>query len=179
MDMHQGDNITLSSISSTVHVGAHADAPSHFTADGAAIDAVPLDAYIGPCEVVDCPAPRERLIRPEDCAGALARGARRILFRTLSQPDPEHFNTDFAAFSPEAMRAMGEAGVVLVGIDSASVDPFDSKDLPAHQQLARFGMRNLEGLDLRHVRAGAYELIALPLKLVGCDASPVRAILRR
>ena len=178
LDMHEGHNITLSSLTATVHIGAHADAPSHFTATGAAIDVVALDAYIGPCEVVDCLAPRGGLIRAEDCAPALARGATRLLFRTLSQPDPNHFNTDFAAFSPEALEAMGAAGVVLVGIDTPSVDPFHSKDLPAHQQLARFQMRNLEGLDLRHAPAGTYELIALPLKLAGFDASPVRAILR-
>jgi arylformamidase len=73
---------------------------------------------------------------------------------------------------------MGEAGVKLIGIDTASVDPFDSKDLKAHGELHQFGIRNLESLDLRHVPDGDYDLIALPLKLVGFDASPVRAILR-
>lgn len=179
LDMHQGHNLTLSGIRTTVHIGAHADAPNHYRADGASIDQVDLTAYIGPCEVIDCRAPRDGLILPEHCAAALARGARRLLFRTLTQPDPEQFNTDFAAFSPAAMQAMGAAGVLLVGIDTASVDPFNSKDLPAHQVLAQFGMRNLEGLDLRQVSPGHYELIALPLKLADCDASPVRAVLRR
>lgn len=179
LDMHAGHNITLSSVTTTVHVGAHADAPSHFHADGAAIDAVPLDAYVGPCEVVTVTRERGGLIRPEDCAEALKRGAKRLLFKTLSQPDPDHFNTDFVAFSPEAMRALGEAGVVLVGIDTPSVDPFSSKDLPAHQELFRFGIRNLEGLVLSHVPDGVYEVIALPLKIAGADASPVRAVLRR
>jgi arylformamidase len=178
LDMHQGHNLTLSSVTTTVHVGAHADAPSHYVKDAPAIDAVALEAYVGPCEVVDCLLPRHGLIRPEHCAAALARGARRLLFRTLTQPDPDFFNTDFAAFSPEALRVMGQAGVVLVGIDTPSVDPFESKDLQAHQELMRFGIRNLEGLVLAHVAPGPYELIALPLKLAGADASPVRAVLR-
>lgn len=178
LDMHDGANLTLSSFTSTVHVGAHTDAPSHYARDGASIEQVDLGAYVGPCTVITCTAPRGRLIQPEDCSKALTRGAKRLLFRTLSQPDPEVFNTDFVAFSPAAIQAMGRAGVVLVGIDTASVDPFDSKTLDAHNELLRANIRNLEGLDLRHVQDGDYELIALPLKLVGFDASPVRAVLR-
>ena len=181
LDVHAGHNITLSSVTTTVHVGAHADAPSHYHADGVAIDRVSLDAYLGPCMVLTVKVKNgaARLITPEDCAPALAAGAQRILFRTLSQPDPSQFNTDFMAFAGEAIETMGRAGVVLVGIDTPSVDPFESKDLPAHQALFRHGMRNLEGLVLAHVTDGSYELIALPLRIVGADASPVRAVLRR
>jgi arylformamidase len=178
LDMHAGHNLTLSSMATTVHVGAHADAPSHYRRDGASIDQVDLEAYIGPCVVVSCQVPAGGLIEPAHCAAALAGGARRILFRTGSQPDPERFNTDFAAFSPAAIEAMGKAGVVLVGIDTASVDPFASKELPAHQMLMKYGIRNLEGLALTGAADGEYELIALPLRLVGFDASPVRAVLR-
>ncbi len=178
LDMHAGANLTLSSLSTTVHIGAHADAPNHYVTDGASIDEVPLDAYVGPCTVVTSEHPQGRLIQVKDCQAAVQKGAKRILFRTLSQPNPRHFNTDFVAFSPEALDYMGKAGVLLVGIDTASVDPFDSKDLPAHLTLIRHGMRNLEGLVLAHVADGDYELIALPLKLKGFDASPVRAVLR-
>ncbi len=178
-DIAQGANIRLSSFNATVHLGAHADAPNHYHRDGKAIDAVELDAYVGPCEVVTVKSAKGGLIGPEHCRDALQRGAKRILFKTGSQPDPTTFNTDFVAFSADAVRVMGEAGVVLIGIDTASVDPFESKDLPAHQVLYEFGIRNLEGLVLRHVADGAYELIALPLKLAGFDASPVRAVLRR
>jgi arylformamidase len=179
LDMATGAHLTLSSLETTVHIGAHADAPSHFIKEGAGIHEVDLEAYIGPCVVVTVLNPLGRLIRPEHCQGAIEAGARRILFRTLSQPDYTKFNTDFVAFSPEAVKAMGEAGVKLIGIDTASVDPFDSKDLRAHQELYRFDIRNIESLDLRHVPDGEYELIALPLKLEGFDASPVRAILRQ
>ena len=179
LDMHKGHNLTLSSLTSTVHVGAHADAPSHYHADGATIDQVDLDAYVGPCTVVTVWRPSGGLIGVDACRPALDKGAQRILFRTLSQPDPHHFNTDFVAFSPEAVEALGGGGVKLVGLDTASVDPYSSKELPAHNALFRHGIRNLEGLDLRHVEDGDYELIALPLRLVGFDASPVRAVLRR
>jgi arylformamidase len=179
LDMNAGANLTLSSLTSTVHIGAHADAPSHYQAAAPTIDQVSLDAYIGPCTVVSVNIAPGGLIEPKHCAQALQSGAKRILFRTLSQPNYQHFNTDFVAFSAAAITLMGQAGVVLIGIDTASVDPFESKNLPAHQELHRHGIRNLEGLDLSAVADGDYELIALPLRLVGFDASPVRAILRR
>lgn len=171
-----GSNIDLSTITTTVHIGAHADAPSHFHSDGVTIDRVAIEPYWGPCTVIT--VRRRPLIMPEDVAPALAKGARRILVRTDTQPDRTVFPTDFSAFSPEAVRAMGAAGVVLIGIDTASVDPFSSKALPAHQELYRCNIRNLEGLSLEHVPDGEYELVAIPLKLAGGDASPVRAVLR-
>ncbi|MEY4631255.1 MAG: metal-dependent hydrolase/cyclase [Pseudomonadota bacterium] len=172
-----GSNIDLSALTTTVHVGAHADAPSHYRAGGNTIDQVDLTPYLGRCVVVD--ARGARRIQPEHCAPALASGHVRLLFKTRTHREGPVFETDFAAFSPEAVQLMGESGVLLAGIDTNSVDPFDSKDLPAHQMFARFHMRNLEGLDLLDVTPGEYELIALPLKLAGFDASPVRAVLRR
>lgn len=171
----EGANLDLSSVSTTVHIGAHADAPSHYHKKGVTIDQVSLEPYIGLCAVVDA---GKTCISVEDCQKALRTKQTRILFKTLSQPRWDVFNEDFAYFDPKGLRLLGEAGVVLVGIDTPSVDPFSSKDLPAHQVLFEFGMRNLEGLDLSQVPDGIYELIALPLKLSGFDASPVRAILR-
>jgi arylformamidase len=179
LDMATGANLTLSSLKTTVHIGAHTDAPSHYSASGASIEQVDLDPYIGPCTVVSCQIVPGALIQTAHCIQAIKRGATRILFRTLSAPDYKFFNTDFVAFSPEAVAAMGEAKVKLIGIDTPSVDPFDSKTLPAHNMLLRYGIRNIEGLHLIDVADGDYELVALPLKLVGFDASPVRAILRR
>ena len=174
-DIDTGSNIDLSTIRSTVHLGAHADAPKHFHASGATIDGVKLDAYIGPCEVVSVIG--KQLIESSDCIAVVKKGAQRILFRTLSAPNPDIFNEDFCAFSAEALDYLGKNGVKLIGIDTPSVDPFSSKDLPAHQMLRKHDMRNLEGLVLAHVSDGSYELIALPLKLAGFDASPVRAVL--
>jgi arylformamidase len=104
--------------------------------------------------------------------------APRVLFATGTFPDPEQFNTDFAALSPELVEHLNGLGVKLVGIDTPSVDPFDSKELPAHRTFLKHDMAILEGLVLAGVPAGVYEVIALPLRLVGFDASPVRAVLR-
>ena len=102
----------------------------------------------------------------------------RVLLATGTYPDPGTFNTDFTALSPELVDWLAERGVNLVGVDTPSVDPVDSKDLPAHKAFLKNDMYILEGLVLSDVPEGHYELIALPLKLVGFDASPVRATLR-
>lgn len=174
LDMRRGDNLTLSTLRTTVHLGAHADAPSHYDVDGAAIDACPLETYLGPCQVIRVEADRGERMASLPCAVA----APRVLFATGTFPDPEKFNRDFAAFSTGLLDTLAASGVVLVGIDTPSVDLFESKDLPAHLTCARHGLALLEGLVLRDVPAGLYELIALPLRLTGFDASPVRAVLR-
>jgi arylformamidase len=175
-DLKRGDNLTLSTLHATVHLGAHADAPSHYGANAPAIDAQALDAYLGPCQVVRVAAARGTRLTPADLAKPVR--AERLLLATGTYPDPEHFNEDFAALSPELVEILHGQGVRLVGIDTPSVDLFDSKDLPAHRAFLRCNMAILEGLALAGVPEGLYELIALPLRLVGFDASPVRAVLR-
>jgi arylformamidase len=175
-DLQRGDNITLSTLHATVHLGAHADAPSHYGADAPAIHERSLDYYLGPCQVVRIAAPRGTRITPEMLPQPVQ--AERLLIATGSFPDPEQFNTDFAALSPEMVRRLHDQGVRLVGIDTPSVDLFESRDLPSHQMFLRCDMAILEGLALAEVPEGIYELIALPLRLVGFDASPVRAILQ-
>jgi len=176
LDMKRGDNLTLSTLRATVHLGAHADAPSHYAAHGAAIESRPLDLYLGPCQVVALGVPFATRIRPAMLAAPIR--AERVLFVTRTFPDPERFNDDFAALSPELVDHLHEQGVRLVGIDTPSVDLFHSKDLPSHQACLRHDMAILEGLVLAGVPEGLYELIALPLRLEGFDASPVRAVLR-
>jgi arylformamidase len=177
LDMNAGANLTLSDIRTTVHVGAHADAPSHYVADGADIAARPLDFYIGRCVVVHVSVERGQRITPEHIIGK-AITAPRVLFRTGTFPDPRRWNDDFASLSPSLVDTLRERGVVLIGIDTPSVDPFESKALEAHQAFARNDMAILEGLVLDDVGEGEYELIAPPLRLRGADASPVRAVLR-
>jgi arylformamidase len=176
MDMKRGDNITLSTLRASVHLGAHADAPSHYGADAPAIHERDLEAYLGPCQVMRVEVPRATRITPAILPAPVA--APRLLLATGTFPDPEQFNTDFAALSPELVEALHRQGVRLIGIDTPSVDLFESKDLPAHQVCLRCDIAILEGVVLAGVPEGVYELIALPLKLVGFDASPVRAILR-
>ncbi len=175
-DMEKGSNLTLSTLHATVHLGAHADAPSHYGANAPSIEQRDFDHYLGPCQVMRLQMPRDTRVTPADIKVPIR--AERILVGTGTYPDPNHFNEDFAGLAPQLVERFHKAGVVLVGIDTPSVDPFASKDLPAHKRCLAADMAILEGLVLDHVPGGVYDLIALPLRLVGFDASPVRAVLR-
>jgi arylformamidase len=168
--------VNLSAITMSPHLGAHADAPLHYGVDAPDIAAVALEPYLGPCRVVHAIG-RFPLVRPEHLAHASAGLPPRVLVRTCLKA-PTRWSFDFAAFAPETIAWLAAQGVRLVGIDAQSVDPADSKTLDSHQQLLAHDMRVLENLVLDAVPAGDYELIALPLRLAGLDASPVRAILR-
>lgn len=178
LDLAAGDVLTLSTLHGTVHLGAHTDAPSHYGLGAPSIGEVPLDAYLGPCEVVRVEVGRGERITAE-LLGDWTPAAPRVLFATGTYPDPDTFTTDFAALSAPLVARLAAAGVVLVGIDTPSVDLSDSKDLPAHHACLGTGTAVLEGIVLDGVEPGIWELIALPLRLEGFDASPVRAVLRR
>jgi arylformamidase len=175
-DLKRGGHITLSTLRSTVHLGAHADAPSHYGADAPAMHERSLDYYLGRCQLLRVAVPRGACITPAMLRMPVA--AERVLLATDTYPDPEQFNEDFASLSPQLVDNLHGQGVKLIGIDTPSVDPYSSKDLPAHQAFLEHNMAILEGLVLNDVPEGIYELIALPLRLEGFDASPVRAILR-
>jgi arylformamidase len=170
-----GANIDLSEIRTTVHVGAHADAPSHYVGGGATIEQRPLERYLGPCQVVEVSVQRGARVVPGDVRVPIE--APRVLFRTATFPDPDAFSEDFAALSPALIDWLAGQGVVLVGLDTPSVDLFDDAVLLTHQAIARHDLAILEGVVLDGVAPGVYTLIALPLKLEGADASPVRAVL--
>lgn len=170
-----GDNIELSSVRTTVHVGAHTDAPNHYAADGEGIDTRPLELYYGPCEVRTVDLPRGSRVRPKDLIRPPL--APRFLLRTRSMPDPDLFNEDFVALSAELIDWLHGHGVRLVGLDTPSIDPAADAALESHAAVARHDMAILEGVVLDGVEDGLYTLIALPLKLRGADASPVRAVL--
>lgn len=176
MDMHDGQHVTVSTLRTTVHIGAHVDAPNHYDPDGRDIDQQPLDLYLGQCQVVDVNVGRGELITLDRLDGPIR--AERLLLRTGTMPDPQKFNDDFAALDPAFVDDLKNAGVRLIGIDTPSVDPASSKELPAHRRIAACDLAILEGIVLRDVTPGFYELIALPLRLAGFDASPVRAVLR-
>jgi arylformamidase len=172
-----GCPVNLSAITMSPHVGAHADAPLHYANGAKTIGEVPLEPYLGPCRVVhaiDCGA----LVRREHLLRALGDAPPpRVLVRTCLRA-PTVWSDEFSSFAPETIEWLAGLGVVLVGIDSQSVDPASSKTLDSHQQLLRHDLRVLENLVLDDVPEGDYELIALPLKLTTADASPVRAVLR-
>ena len=175
MSIKAGDNLDLSDIKTTLHVGAHADAPSHYHQKGETIEHRSLSMYMGAAQVIEVNIPRGERIKISDFSVAIK--APRVLFKTHSFPNPDYWNEDFNSLSPELIEYLNSQGVVLVGIDTPSVDPSTDKELPSHQALFKTNMAVLEGIILKHVAEGLYDLIALPLKIANADASPVRAIL--
>jgi arylformamidase len=169
--------VNVSAITLSPHVGAHADAPLHYDAQGAAVGALDLTPFLGHCRVIHAidAAP---LITVVHLQHALADVPPRVLVRTCRQFPLTQFDPQLTAFHPDTVQHLADLGVQLIGIDSASIDPADSKPLPSHQVIRQRGLRVLENLLLDDVPEGDYELIALPLKLMTADASPVRAVLR-
>ena len=170
--------VNVSALELSPHVGAHADAPLHYDSDGLAIGALDLDPYLGPCRVIHaigCGA----LVEWRHLAHALALLPPRVLVRTYARSPVDRWDPALAAYAADTIDRLAALGVRLVGIDTASIDPADSKSLPSHQAIRRHDLRVLENLVLDDVAEGDYELIALPLRLTTADASPVRAVLRR
>lgn len=172
-----GCPVNVSEITLSPHVGAHADAPLHYAPDGATIGDVDLTPFLGRCRVIHAIA-RGPLIEWSHIEHAVADLPPRVLVRTYQRAPVERWDGALAAYAPATIERLAALGVKLVGIDTASIDPADSKTLDSHQVIRRMNLRVLENLVLDDVPEGDYELIALPLKLVSADASPVRAVLR-
>jgi arylformamidase len=175
-----GSPVNVARLTCSPHTGAHADAPLHYDAQGAAIGAVPLTPYLGACRVIHClgVAP---LVLPEHIAPYLDTASLppRVLLRTYERAPVTEWDSAFCAVAPETIDLLAERGVSLIGIDTPSLDPQESKTMDAHGRIRAHRMSILEGLVLDAIAPGDYELIALPLKLATLDASPVRAVLRR
>ena len=173
--------VNVSAITLSPHLGAHADAPLHYDPEGLAVGALDLTPFLGPCRVIHAIAPGP-LVMPHHLAHALGEPSsplpQRVLVRTYQHMPQREWDGALSAFAPETVELLADRGVLLVGIDTASIDPADSKTLDSHQVIRRRGLRVLENLVLDDVPEGDYELIALPLKLTTADASPVRAVLR-
>lgn len=175
--LEPGCPVNVARITMSPHVGAHADAPLHYDGHGAAAGALELEPYLGPCRVIHAIGCGP-LVRWTDVEHAAHDLPARVLVRTYQRNPIERWDPQLAAFAPDTIERLADRGVRLVGIDTASIDPAASKELPSHQVIRRRGLRVLENLVLDAVPEGDYELIALPLKLVAADASPVRAVLR-
>lgn len=172
-----GCPVNVAEFSMSAHCGAHADAPLHYDAEGASIDVLDLADFIGPARVIDARG-SGALLQPQEIAAALDGVPPRVLLRLEDTLDPMAWPAGFRALAAETMELLADRGVRLVGIDVPSVDPDTSKNLPAHMAARRRDLRIIENLALHGVEPGEYELIALPLKLEGLDAAPLRAVLR-
>lgn len=178
MRLARGNPCNLSSVTMSLHAGTHLDAPFHFDDQGNDMGTTALENFIGPARVATIEA--ERGIEAADLLTLEWCGVERILFRTRSSRWSEtRFDPQFAYLTEEAAGFLGEKGMLLVGIDSPSVDLFGGKTMGAHKTLQSHGVMILEGVRLFGVPDGEYELVCLPLKIAGADGSPVRAILRR
>ncbi|BBP97215.1 kynurenine formamidase [Burkholderia sp. SFA1] len=175
--MEAGSPVNVARLTLSPHTGAHADAPLHYDEHGAPIGEVALDTYIGACRVVHCIG-ASPLVTPAHIADFLGDVPARILLRTYTNAPLDAWDSAFTAVAPETIDLLAEKGVKLIGIDTPSLDPQDSKTMDAHKRIRAHGMAILEGLVLDAVAPGDYELIALPLKFSTLDASPVRAVLR-
>ena len=171
--------VNVNSITFSPHTGAHADAPMHYANGGASSGELDLTPYLGRCRVIHC-LDAGPLVLPKHIAHALDNLPQRVLLRTARIASQSWVS--FTALSQDTLGLLATKNIanllLLVGIDTPSVDPATSQDLPCHQQLLARNLRVLENLVLDDVPEGDYELIALPLKLMRADASPVRAVLR-
>lgn len=170
--------MNLTTMSLSPHTGTHADAYYHYEDNGAHPASMPLSAYVGRARVVTVTKHDGALMPDDFLDGTFDQIDRLLIHSAVSDLGDEVWPLAFPYLSVELIELLAEKSVVLVGLDSPSVDAFESKDLPCHHALRRHGMVNLECLYLRDVPDGDYELIALPLKLDLTCGSPVRAILR-
>lgn len=174
--LDEGETVNLSTIQMSSHAGTHLDAPLHYLPQGASVDEIPLLQLAGPCLVIE--AKEASCISPDTVAVNDELQIPRLLFKTNhSDLSDTEWSDDVAFFEVATIERMAEQGVILIGTDAPSVDSVDSKSLDAHKALARHGIVNLENLSLMTVEPGMYQLVALPLKVMGLDAAPVRAIL--
>jgi arylformamidase len=181
--MDRGDAANNSAISLGVHTGTHMDAPKHFIKDGKSIDKLPFDTSVGPARVIEI---KDKVsIKPEELKLHNIKKGERILFKTVNSPrcwQTDAFVNDFVFVTRDAAQFLVDAGVILVGVDYLSVgspkDPEKAMRPDTHQILLGAGLYLIEGLNLTAVKAGDYNLICLPLKLMDAEGSPVRAILQ-
>jgi len=174
--IEEGSTVNVSRILISSHVGSHADAPLHYRADGGSIAEMALEPFIGRCHLVDARGTVGATIGIE-ILPQLPDQVERVLIRQYDR-QPHHWDPDLKGIDPALVFELARRGARLIGMDAASVDPADSKTLQAHRALDAHDIRIIEGLLLDDVVAGEYELVALPLKLAGCDGAPLRAVLR-
>ncbi|MBU6392004.1 MAG: cyclase family protein [Planctomycetes bacterium] len=180
MSISKGDKCNLTKIEMGTHTGTHIDAPSHFIKDGATVDSIPIETFIGPCLVIEFDS--DTLIEKNDFLKHDLNGYSRILIKTKNSErwakNIPSFDKNYVALGIDAAKYLIERNISLIGIDYLSIEAFQSDGSPVHKLLLKNNVAVLEGLNLSGIKAGAYELICMPLNLQGCDGAPARVLLR-
>lgn len=180
LQMARGDVCNVSKMTSTVHIGTHMDAPHHFVKGGQGVEAMPLDATIGPARVIRLSDPE--LIRISEIEPHNIAAGERVLFRTRNSDSAwrtTEFQKNFVHIPADTARYLVSKKVRTIGVDYLSVGGFNTDGPATHQALLEGGVWIIEGLNLAAAEPGDYELICLPLKMVGSDGAPARAIIRK
>jgi arylformamidase len=175
-----GGPCNLSQISTTVHIGTHVDAPLHYLPGGAGIETMPISATVGRARVIEIRDP-QLITTSELEQHHLAKGER-VLFKTTNSMrcwKTDDFHKEYVSIEPEAARYLAECHVQTVGVDYLSVGGFEHGGPETHRILLGAGIWIIEGLQLENVEPGEYELLCLPLKIIGSDGAPARAVLRK
>jgi arylformamidase len=178
-----GDDTNVTSLAFTSHVGTHVDAPWHFVDEGAKLNDLSIDRWIGPCLVIQIPEDAQRIEVAHLAAADISEGTERLLFRTSNsarwRPGKLTFEEDYVAVSPPAAHWIVEHGIRLVGIDYLSIESFDDAANETHRTLLGNDVLVIEGLNLAGIDPGPYQLVCLPLRLVSGDGAPARVVLIR
>lgn len=172
----QTGSVNIGQITASVHTGTHADAPFHFNNSADTIDQLDVNNYIGTAKVIDVTG--LEWIGREELENFNLEGVKRLLLKTKKVTNVQQFPNTIPLLRKNIGEFLQEKGIFLLGLDIPSVDDIESKELPIHHTLYQHGVYILENLYLQDVHAGEYEMIALPLKILGADGSPVRAVLR-
>ena len=172
----QTGSVNIGQITASVHTGTHADAPFHFNSSANSIDQLDVNIYIGEAKVIDVNG--LKWIGREELEEYNLDGVKRLLLKTRKMTNVNQFPASIPLLRENIGAFLQEKGIFLLGLDIPSVDDIESKELPIHHALYRHGVNILENLYLQDVIAGDYEMIALPLKILGADGSPVRAVLK-
>lgn len=178
-DMERGDVCNVSSLAFGSHIGTHMDAPLHFIRNGRTLDKMPLDATIGPCRVIEIRD--HESVKVEEIAKQRIKAGERILFKTRNSQKcwkSDDFDEDFVYISKEGAAFLAQAKIRTVGIDYLSVGGFRRDGVETHHALLGAGIWIIEGLNLSKIKPGRYELNCLPIKILGSDGAPARALLR-
>lgn len=173
----QTDSVNIGKITTSLHTGTHVDAPYHFDETGKTVDQLPIDTFIGPARVIDMRG--QNHITPNDFEQKHLHHIKRLLIKTALSSQPKQFPKKIPTFDPQLASFFSKQGIKLLGVDLPSVDPLSSKQLYTHHALHQKGIHILENIMLDSVEEGLYQLVAVPLAIIGADGSPVRAVIRQ